>query len=83
MSDYSKNHPLPIGVNKVIGLMKDELAGRVMTKFVALRPKLYLYKTLSGHGGKKCKGVKKCMVKKTLDFDDYKHCLLTDVGENM
>ena len=43
-----------------------------MTKFVALRPKLYAFKTLSGSGDKKCKGVKKCVVKKTLNFDDYK-----------
>ena len=37
-----------------------------MTEFVALRPKLYTYKTLSGGGDKKFKGVKKCMVKKAL-----------------
>ena len=57
-SGYSQNHPLPIGINeKLIGLMKDELGGRVMTEFVALRPKLYVYKTLSGDGDKKCKGI--------------------------
>ena len=42
-SSYSCSciHPLPIGVNKkVIGLMKDKLGGRIMTEFVALRPKL-------------------------------------------
>ena len=81
-SGYSQGHPLHIGVNKkVIGLMKDELGGRVMTNFVALRPKLYAYKTLSGGGDKKCKGVKKCVVKKMLDFDEYKHCLFTKAGQ--
>ena len=35
-----------------------------MTKFVALRPKLYAYKTFSRGGDKKCKGVKKFVVKK-------------------
>ena len=41
-----------------------------MTEFLTLRPKLFAYKTLSGGGDKKCRGVKMCMVKKTLDFDD-------------
>ena len=47
-----------------------------MTKFVALRPKLYAFKMLSGSGDKKCKGVKKYSVMKTLNFNDYKQCLL-------
>ena len=60
--------------------MKDELGERVMIEFMALRPKLYAYKMLSGSGDKKCKGVKKCVMKKTLDFKDYKQCLLA--GQN-
>ena len=39
---------------------------------MALIPKLYAYKTLGGSGDKKCDGVKKCVMKKTLDFEDYK-----------
>ena len=83
-SGYSKtdSRPLPIGLNKkVIGLMKDELGGRIMTEFVALRPKLYSYKVLDGSEDKKCKGIKKCVVKETLTFEDYKTCLFNHSTE--
>ena len=80
-SGYVNNRPLPIGKNKkVIGLMKDELGRGIMKAFVALRPKVYSYldenSTL-----KKCKGVKKCVVKRTLTFYDYKRCLFE--GKNI
>ena len=84
-SGYFPNRPLPTGLNKkVIGLMKDELGGAIMTEFMALRPKLYSYKKLDGAEGpkgphfmedKKCKGIKKCIVKKTLMLEDHKACL--------
>ena len=83
-SGYSKTdfRPLPMGLNrKVIGLMKDELGGKIMTEFVALRPKFYSYKKLDGLEDKKCKGIKKCSVKKTLTFGDYKTCLFSDSTE--
>ena len=83
-SGYSKTdfRPLPIGLNKkVIGLMKDELGGKIMTEFVALTPKLYSHKKLDGSEDKKCKGIKKCVVKKTLAFEDYKTCLFSDSTE--
>ena len=79
---YCPNRPLPVGLNrKVIGLMKDELGGAIMTEFVALRPKLYSYKKLDGSEDKKCKGIKKCIVKKTLTFEDYKTCLFNNSTE--
>ena len=74
--------PLLVGMNKkVIGLMKDELGGAIMTEFIALRPKLYSFRKLDGLEDKKCKEIKKCVVKKTLSFDDCKNCFLnpTDV----
>ena len=61
--------------------MKDELGGTIMTEFVALRPKLYSYNVLNGKESKKCKGIKKCVVKKTLTFEDYKCCLFNDSTE--
>ena len=73
---YLPDHPLPISLNKkVIGLMKDELGGAIMTEIVALRPKLYFCRVLNGVENKKCKGIKKCIVKKTLTFENYKACL--------
>ena len=78
------DRPLPIGMNKkVVGLMKDELGGAVMTEFIALRPKFYSFRKLSGMEDKKCKGIKKCMVKKTLSFDNYKNCLLNPTNESV
>ena len=86
-SGYNKENtkPLPIGKNKkVIGLMKDELGDAIMTEFMALRPKLYSYRKVDGSKtskDKKCKGIKKCVVKKTLPFEDYKTCLFNDSTE--
>ena len=70
-SGYIPDRPLPVGLNKkVIGLMKDELGGKIMTEFMALRPELYSYKKLDGSQDKKCKGIRKRIVKKTLTFED-------------
>ena len=45
-SNYEVNRSLPTGKNKkMIGLIKDELGGEVMTEFVALRLKTYSYLT--------------------------------------
>ena len=54
-SNYVKR-PLPMGKNKkVIGLMKDELGGKIITEFVTLRPKTYSYLTDNGKEDKKAK----------------------------
>ena len=78
-SNYEVNRPLPMGRNKkVIGLMKDELGGKIITEFVILRPKTYSYLTDDGKEDKKAKGTKKCVIKKMTKFNDYKKCLLND-----
>ena len=59
--------------------MKDELEGKIMTEFAVSRPKLYAYRKLDGKENKKCKGIKKCVVKKTLGFYDCKKCLFDPV----
>ena len=78
-SNYEVNRPLPTGKNKkVIGLRKDELGGKIMTEFVALRPKTYSYLMDDGGTDKKAKGTKKCVIKRRLKFNDYKGCLLNN-----
>ena len=78
-SGYVSDRPLPVEKNKkVIGLMKDELGGRVMKEFIGLRPKMYCYK-VEDFELKKCKGIKKCVVKKTMRFEDYKKCLFDGI----
>ena len=62
-SGYLKddNQPLTIGKNKnVIGMMKDGLAGKIMTEFVALRTKMNAYRKIDNKvEDKRCKGTKK------------------------
>ena len=76
-SNYEVDRPLSTGKNKkVIGLMKDELGGRVITEFVPLRPKTYSYLTGDCKEDKKAKGTKKCVIKRMIKFNDYENCLL-------
>ena len=51
----------------------DETEGKQIEDFVGLRTKLYLYR-MDGEDNKKCKGVKKYVVKKRITHDDYKDC---------
>ena len=82
-SDYPESHPSDIltGVNKkVIEMFKDEVAGRQITHFVGLRPKLYSFKVEGNEESnevRKRKGVKKNVVKRELSFEDYTKCLFS------
>ena len=78
-SNYEVDRPLPTGNNKkVIGLMKDELGGKIITEFVTLRPKTYSYLTDDCKEDKKAKGTKKCVIKRMIKFNDHKNYLLKD-----
>ena len=55
-SSYEVDRPFPTGKNKkVIRLMKDELGGKIITEFAALRPKTYSYLTDDCEEDKKAK----------------------------
>ena len=56
--------------------MKDEVGGKIMAEFVALRAKMYSHRKIDKEVEEKCcKGTKKCVVAEGLTFDDYKTCL--------
>ena len=80
-SNFPKEHPSGIltGKNKkVIGLFKEENGGEILQEFCGLRAKCYATKMHGGSESKKCKGVKKAVVKKGLTIDDYKTCLFEE-----
>ena len=79
-SDYPENHPsgIPTGINKkVLGMMKDEAAGKIIKEFVGLRSKLYSFIMDDGGETKKCKGIKKQVVESSIRHEHYKTCLTT------
>ena len=68
-SNYEIDRPLPMRKNKkVIGLMKDELSGKIMEKFVGLRPKTYSYLKDNIDKSEKVKGKEICVIKNPLNF---------------
>ena len=58
-------------------MFKDEAGGKIIDEFVRLRAKLYSYKMFEGKESKKCKGVKKLVVKNSIMHEDYKNRLFT------
>ena len=69
MSAHDASKPLPMGLNKkVVGLIKDKLGGKIMTGFAGLKSKSCAYVELDGAQRKRCKGVKKCVVKSELSL---------------
>ncbi|KAJ8914882.1 hypothetical protein NQ315_014895 [Exocentrus adspersus] len=76
-SDFKQDNPycIPRVNKKVVGLMKDENNGVIMTEFVGLRAKMYSIKCGSVCTTKKIKGVKKDVIKNHIKFLDYLTCL--------
>ena len=70
---------MPIGKNKkVIGLIRDELGGEIITEFTALRSKTYSYLRDNDKIDKKAKRTKKCTINKMIKFIYYKNFLLNN-----
>lgn len=78
-SDYPQNNifNFPQLNKKILGMMKDENAGKVMREFVGLGPKVYSFTTENDDEVKKAKGVKKCVVTQ-YSIENYKHCLFSE-----
>ena len=77
LSNYPVDHPLYSKVNKkVIGKMKNEVAGTMIKEFCGLRPKCYAYRTTDDKVTKKSKGVKRKIVKEELSYQDYKDIVM-------
>ena len=82
-SNYELDKPLSKGKNKkVIGLRKDELGGKIITKLFGLRAKTYSYLKDDGSEDKKEKGKRECVIKRKFKFENYKTCLEATQLEN-
>ena len=78
ISKYDEN-VFPIGkTKKVIGKFKDELEGKIMTEFCALRGKAYAFKLDNDTEHEKAKVKKKSLIKRELMFENYKDPLFND-----
>ena len=85
-SDYSKSSKFFFDENKkVIGKMKDEAAGNLITSFVGLKSKMYSYLVELPDGeiknNKTAKGISKNVTKRDLEHEDSLSCLLNSTIE--
>ena len=82
-SDYSEDniYGIPLVNKKIVGLMKDECNGKIVTEFAGLRSKMYAIRVYGMDFIKKIRGIKMCVVKNTIDFEHYKDCLFNGTLE--
>ena len=58
--------------------MKDECTGCIMTHFIGLRSKMYCAKIEGQEPIKRDKGIKSCVVKTKITYEDYYKCSFDD-----
>ena len=77
--DENDKRPFSIGKNKkVIGLFNNELRGKIMNEFCAIRAKTYSYLMDDNSEVKKSKGTKKRVIKRKTMFENYTDCVFND-----
>ena len=54
------------------------MGGKVITQFVALRPKTYSYLDDNCNEHRKAKGTKTCVIKQKIMFQNFKDCLFNN-----
>ncbi len=79
-SNYKSGDVLFSSKNKkVIGKFKDELGVKVMSEFIGLRSKSYAFTYIDINNIERCdkklKGIKKNIIKETINFKHYYNCL--------
>ena len=68
------DHCLKNRIKKVIGLINDELGGKIVIKLIGLRTKTYSYLIDDSSEDKKAKDTKKCFINEELKFENYRNC---------
>ena len=77
-SGYDEKHEMYDPRNKkVVGKMKDECNGKLMTEFIGIRSKMYCYQ-VEEKVEKKGKGIKKHLLKNELRMDHYRDCIMEE-----
>ena len=59
-------------------MFKDKVGGKIMKEFCALRAKTYAYLMDDDIEMKKAKGIKKCVIKRRLMFENKKDSLFNN-----
>ena len=80
-SNYDENdkRSLPIGMNKkVIGMFQDQLGGKIMKEYCVLRAKTFRNLMDDDSEKEKAEGIKRCVIKRRLMFENYKDSLFNN-----